>query len=189
MAKQSNKMISSDDLARMRALKANDWDSPLSERGKEAMADLEEIAKMVREGGEVIEKKAPGLLEAFRVFLERIEAEVDKEARDALARGTHYVFDRVRVHRGMSGKKIDRLLNKRGLRDEDLLLKEKINFWSYEIVVLRKKEGVVVAPRQISQIIIDYFEGLARDVTRPNSARKFAVEVLQAIAAEGGKDA
>jgi hypothetical protein len=103
-----NRNISAEDLARMRELKANDWESPMGEREKE-----------------IVERQRA-----------RIMAEGENEARGALASGTHYVFDRFQIPKG-GGKETDRLLNKRGRRQEDLLFEQ-----DGEIVVLRKKEKV-----------------------------------------------
>ena len=130
-------MISSEDLMRMRALKANDWSTPLSEKEK----DFLERMKIITENAAHLAKAMPREFEVFARWCERMMDEHDKEVRATLEAGTHYILDRVQVHRGMSGEEIDRLLNKRGRRPgEDRQFEERVDGWSSEIVVLRKKE-------------------------------------------------
>jgi hypothetical protein len=144
----SNQKISSKDFERMRALKANDWRSPMSEEEKDFVENMERIIegrKAIIEGRVELSpkemKKFVELYEKFGRMCQMIMAEVDKEkeARDALASGTHYIFDRVQISRHIHPKEIDRLLNKRGRRpEEDLQFEERVGD-RLEIVVLRQK--------------------------------------------------
>jgi len=133
---------------RMRALKANDWLTPMSEELKafreRCLRFVEALKEVAPTWAREPEKYAKELawMQELLMAMHRSVAEAENKARDALASGTHFIFDRVRLHRGIVPEDQDRLLNKRGRRlGEDLQFEEEIDCWSFEIVVLRKEEA------------------------------------------------